>query len=311
MTITTRRKARLLDSMFARAPSMIGFADVGSGGPLKAPWSLLPKAHLRKFDFEPTDGAASGLPLCISNRSGRAPFNVAHDERGSSFHAASAEFVKRFDMPSLNTKHVIEVECATLDAFFAGRFADVDAMDINVEGHDFQALEGARTLLTDGFVKLIKIEFETAEVWRGQGWLGDIDALLRGQGYVMTDIDIEFARAANARSLFHRGEPLWGKALYVPGPARWETFARSSLGSGTALEDALVRAIALYVAADQPGHALDAVARGAESRAFTRLDATHLRDGISQVYRWAKMEKGVQELASLVSRATGLGRRHV
>jgi len=306
--LTARRKVRLLESIFARAPSMLGFADVGSGGTLKVPWSMLPAAHLRKFDFEPTDGSASGLPLCISNRQGRGAFHIAHDERSSSFHAASPEFVRRYAMPSLETKRVIEVECTTLDSFFAGRFQEIDALDVNVEGHDFQALEGARELLAGGLVKLVKVEFETAEVWHGQGWFGDIDTLLRGHGYTMADIDVEFARAANARSLFHRGEPLWGKALYVPAKARWESFANSVRGQPAALEEALARAIALYVAADQPGRALDCVDLGDRFGIFTRLDPAGLRREIANVYHWAKVEEGIRQVASLLSRATGIGR---
>jgi hypothetical protein len=303
--ITSGRKARLMASLFARTGANIGFADVGSGGNLKRPWSLLPAGQLRKFDFEPFDAATGGPPLCISNRSGRAPFHVARDERGSSFHLAVDAFVERFDMPSLSLARTIEVECTTLDEFFSGRFADVDAMDVNVEGHDLQALQGAERLLSEGFVKLLKVEFETAHVWQGQGWLSEIDPLLRGHGYLLADIEFDFARPANARGLYHRGEPLWGKAIYVPDARRWNDVAAALRAAPAALEETIARAIALYLAADMPGHALDALDLGVRMNAFMRVEPAALRAEIAAAYRWAKLEYGVDQLFALVRRAFG------
>jgi FkbM family methyltransferase len=303
--ITNRRKARLMAGLFARVGAIVGFADVGSGGPLKRPWSMLPAAQLRKFEFEPTDGATGGVPLCISNLSGRSAFHVARDERASSFHQAMPAFVERFDMPSLLTARTIEVECTTLDSFFAGRYVDVDAMDVNVEGHDLQALQGAESLLREGFVKLLKIEFETAQVWEGQGWLSDIDPLMRSHGYLLADIEFDFVRPANARGLYHRGEPVWGKAIYVPGARRWSEVAESLRASPAALEETLARGIALYLAADMPGHALDVLDLGVGMNTFTRVDPTALRAEIAAAYRWAKVEYGVDQVFALVRRALG------
>ncbi|MEJ0084665.1 MAG: FkbM family methyltransferase [Pseudomonadota bacterium] len=302
--ITNRRKARLMARLFERVGATIGFADVGSGGPLKLPWSLLPAAQLRKFDFEPV-GEQGGALLCISNRIGHALFYVARDERGSSFHVPLGDFVQRFAMHSLLTARTIEVQCTTLDEFFAGRFGEVDAMDVNIEGHDLQALQGAERLLREGLIKLIKVEFETAHVWQGQGWLSDIDPLMRANGYVLADIEFDYLRPANARGLYHRGEPLWGKAIYVPGANRWNEAAARLRATHTALEEMLARGIALYLAADMPGHALDVLDLGVCMDSFTRIDATALRAEVAQAYRWAKVEYGVDQFVALVRRAIG------
>lgn len=120
----------------------IGFVDVGSGGELKKPWSLLPAGAVTTFDFEPTVGG-DALPLCVSNKIGDAPFFVAFDERASSFHKPLADFVDRYAFDSMLTKKEITVECTTLDEYFSGRYELIDAIDINVEGHDFQVLQGA------------------------------------------------------------------------------------------------------------------------------------------------------------------------
>src|SRR5262249_17732461 len=120
--------------------------------------------------------------------------------------------------------------------------------------------------------------------------------------YVLADIEIEFARPASAVHLFHRGEPLWGKAYYVPGAARWENLARELRSSRAALEEALMRAVALYVAADLPGHAFDALRVGAHNDAFTRIDAAQLRADIEAVYRWGRVEAGLDQFAGLARR---------
>ncbi|HEU4780712.1 MAG TPA: hypothetical protein VFS58_12595, partial [Steroidobacteraceae bacterium] len=94
LEVTTRRKQRFLERLLTAADARLGFADVGSGGPLKRPWNLMPTQRFRKFEFEPTASSGSGLPLCVSNHVGRAPFHVARDERASSFHAPLAAFAE-------------------------------------------------------------------------------------------------------------------------------------------------------------------------------------------------------------------------
>jgi FkbM family methyltransferase len=303
--ITEGRKREFCRELLAEAGAVVGLVDVGSGGALKRPWRLLPGDKMRKFDFEPTQESQDQLPVCVSNRTGRSQFHVAHDERGSSFHLASRAFAERFGMQSLYPKRTIEVECTTLDHHFEGRYALIDALDVNVEGHDHQVLEGATRLLATGSVKLLKFEFEVAEVWQGQGWLSDIDPLLRSGGYVPAGLEVEMARPVAARHCFHRGEPVWGKALYVPGPALWATTLRSLRSRGEAIDESVAKAVALYVVADVPGHAFDLLDLGTSIGGFTRLDAARVRARIASAYRWAKIEFGVSEFARLVRQTTG------
>lgn len=302
MTITARRKQRFCRDVLAEADAEIGFADVGSGGPLKLPWSMLPHDRLRVFPFEPTGEHERGLPICVSNRNGRAVFHLAGDERASSFHPAIREFADRFGMPSLHPQRTIEVECVTLDGYFDGKLAALDALDVNVEGHDFQVLQGAARLLETAELKLVKVEFEVAAIWEGQGWFGDIDTLMRGHGYDLVGIDVEFARPVSAQHCFHRGEPLWGKALYAPSRARWRTMLERRRAAGD-VHRAVAKALALYVAADLPGRAFDVL----------KLDEgrPQLEERIAAVYRWAKIDYGAAALTDLVARSMGLKRASV
>jgi FkbM family methyltransferase len=302
LSITTARKRRLCEQLLRATGAEIGFADVGSGGPLKRPWSQLPPAHVHKFDFEPTASADGALPLCVSNHDGQADFFVARDERASSFHRALPQFAERYGMPSLFATRTITVRCITLDQYFANRFDVVDALDVNVEGHDFQVLEGGQQLLERGGIKLMKVEFELAAVWEGQGWLSDIDPFLRRCGYELAGIDIDCARPVSVQRCFHRGEPVWGKALYVPGNLRWrDILARA----GPQALQALAKGIALYVSADAPGRALD-VLQLLPAGGLDPLDADQVRASVGALYRWAKLEHGCGELRRLAARALGL-----
>jgi len=261
MTTPTAIKHCLTD-LLRPLPRQIGLIDVGSGGPLKAPWSLIPEDRLAKRDFDPeTTGGGAQLPVCISDRQGAAKFNIALDPRGSSLHAANAAFIERFAMPSLGLDRQIDVQLTTLDAMFLSHADEIDFLDINVEGHDFQVLNGGAALLDRAFVKVMKIEFELADVWRGQGWFSEIDSHLRGRGFEMIEIEIDRLLPAAAQEFRIGAEPVWGKAIYLPGAAAWERHRAASAPERFAT-DCLI-AIAGAIAAGSPGRAIE-IARMAE-----------------------------------------------
>ncbi len=286
-TQTAKRKQEFCSEFLRGITEPVGFVDVGSGGALKYPWDTLPAAHLRKFDFEPTDAGAGGLPLCVSNHEGQTKFYVAHDERASSLHEPSEEFADRFGQQSIFTKKVLDVQCTTLDTYFGGKYAQIDLMDVNVEGHDWQALQGAEQLIGAGAVKLIKVEFELTEVWKGQGWFSDIDAWLRARHFDLADIEIEYARPVKAEHIFHRGEPLWGKGMYVRNMDFWREAVNRNAPS---LKDDLRKAIALYVIVDLPGRALDVLDLAVEAKTGLFPDAKVIRERIAWVYGKARID---------------------
>ncbi|MBI5032976.1 MAG: FkbM family methyltransferase [Chloroflexi bacterium] len=285
MTITDKRKAQFSRQLLAPTQTKIGFADVGSGGPLKSPWNLLPIDRIEKFDFDPEAlGDSGSLPICISNQAGEREFYVAHDPRSSSLHPSSPAFVERFGQDALLAKEKIQVKCITLDQCFINRYAVVDLMDVNAEGHDLQILQGATQLLSEAFVKCLKVEFELIEVWQEQGWFSDIDALLRGKHFELVHIDIETSRPRNARAIYHRGEPLWGKAIYVPSPLCWSQ--RASVIDAKVFADDLLKAIVLYTILDLPGRSLDLV-----NQFGNKIHNTHkVTSGIEAVFEYAKVE---------------------
>lgn len=285
----------------------IGFVDVGSGGDLKEPWSLLPPEHVTTFDFEPTVANGTTLPLCISDKTGTAQFFVAHDERASSFHKPLADFVGRYGLDNMLTKKEITVQCTSLDEHFSGRYESIDAVDINVEGHDFQVLQGAGQLLAAGAIKLLKVEFELIPVYEGQGYFADIDAYLRARNFRLADIQIGRERPAKVRHVFHIGEPMWGKALYAPTQEHlMKRLAHlyNADNIGAALKE-MASAIALYTASKLPGYVYDVIGVAEAARIISASEAAQLRTRIVNVFRWAKPEEGLRRLEGLGSSFMG------
>ena len=288
MKITQIRKFRFYEAIGA-SKGGIAVIDVGSGGPLKEPWNQIPEGLLTITGFEPTAPAHDSL--CISNHSGHADFFVAHDERSSSLHELSEVFMNRFGYPEMVPRHSIRVKCTTLDEFFRGSVRNIDALDINVEGHDFQVLQGAQEILNYGWVKLMKVEFELTEVYEGQGWFSDIDNYLRPLGFDLVDIEIDHSKPLNVRSVHCKGEPLWGKAIYVPSSKTWHkwlTLFREE--SPELLEEEVLKSIVLYVAADVPGRAMDILDMSKLS-AVGNMSRKKIQTSIAEVYRCAKLDK--------------------
>lgn len=295
--ITGKRKKVFAREILAHTGRLIGFADVGSGGTLKTPWSNLPGEYLRKFDFEPTSGSGNSLPLCISDHCGIADFHVAHDERASSFHDANIDFARRFGQESIFPKKTIQVACVTLDEYFKDTLDEVDAIDINVEGHDLRVLLGSRQLLEHGFIKLIKIEFELSPVWHGQGWFSEIDAHLRSKGYDLVDVELGYGRPVNVGHFYSKGEPLWGKGYYTPSPSLLRE--RLAHYEGSALAGHVTCAVALLVAAGLAGRAFDILDMAAPR--LKGLDVEQIKARIAHVFAWARIEYGLSHLGHLLS----------
>lgn len=229
----------------------LGFIDVGSGGALKSPWSLLPSDRLKKHDIEPL----GDQPICISDHRGLGRFHVAVDPRSSSLHPPSEEFIRRHRPPGLETERVINVQLKTLSETFGHLKGEIDVMDINVEGHDKQVLDGADAVFANNFMKLVKVEFELTEVWTGQGWFAEIDTRMRGLGYDLAALEVDYSQPEIAAGLRAGAEPIWGKAIYVASQKVWRAKARSEH-----FRDECLAGVCLYALFDLPARALEVAA---------------------------------------------------
>ena len=192
------------------------------------------------------------------------------------------------------------VRCVTLDSHFNDRFDQVDLLDINTEGHDYQVLQGADRLFTNGFIQCVKIEFELTEVWLGQGWFADIDIWLRQRQYDLAHLEIECAKPTSAAHLYHGGEPLWGKAIYVPGYQRWRK-QRQHVPT-EAMKEAVLKAVVLYTILDLPGRAIDLLTLVAGESDILPFRREYLTAQIAAVFHHAKLDAAITKLTSRLRR---------
>lgn len=295
--MTQARKRRFAGMTLAASRTPVGFVDVGAGGPLKMPWTLLPPDRVKKFDFEPEDRNVAAVPLCASNHNGRTRLFVAKDPRSSSLHAVSDTFVRRFDNDAAVSTAAVDVECVTLDSFLAGRLDLIDLVDINAEGHDFRVLQGASRLLAEGGASLIKIEVLFTEVFRDQGWFSDIDQLLRSAGYDLVALQLDSERPASVRSIYHDGEVIWGKAFYVPADRTWEVrLAGWRDADPTAVEDRVLKALVLYVLTEALGRAMEVLEAARRVNALRRITPDELQRWIRWVFQYAELEARALDL---------------
>ena len=301
MSITSSRIRAFCENILNNSPCEIGFVDVGSGGALKTPWNFLPDSALKKINFEPTQENSGNSFICISNDCLNKNFNVANDERSSSLHIPSPLFVERFGMHEMLTNRTINVQCITLDKYLAENYKAVDAVDINVEGHDYQVLQGANTLLTDGFVKLLKVEFELAQAWVGQGWFGDIELLMRKYEFDLVDISIDFARPVGVKNIHLRGEPVWGKAYFMPSLNLLKK--NINLLPREDVRSAGFKYIALAISAGQPRRALDILS--ISGIPYSTEEMEKIKVDILNVYKYSRFDAGVNLLCKLVKGVTG------
>lgn len=278
MSKTAKRKTVFAKELMDQYGVDINFMDVGSGGDLKYPWKDIPQSHFKIQDFEPTRTTENSLPICISNENSEKDFYVCYDERSSSLHEVSPLFLERYDHNEMKPKKTIKVQCYTIDELLKNANAPVDCMDVNVEGHDFQVMQGATNLLDSNQVKLIKIEYELTEVWKDQGYFGDMDVLLRNKQFELVQLEVSRTKPKNATHIYYQGEVLWGKAYYIPRPEKI---------IDTLDEQSLVKTMVLYLVADVPGRLLELLEKAEQKGIIQKDKYDNWKNKINDVYKSA------------------------
>lgn len=113
----------------------------------------------------------------------------------------------------------------SLDEFCATeKLDDVDYLKIDTDGSDFEVLQGASRLIDGSGLLAIQVEAQFhGAVATDANLFSNIDLFLRDHGFSLFDLDVwRYSRAALPRRYFypipaqtHRGQALWGEALYV------------------------------------------------------------------------------------------------
>ncbi|MEO7190768.1 MAG: FkbM family methyltransferase [Vicinamibacterales bacterium] len=214
-------------SIYSATPLVL--ADIGARGGLRPNWAAA-RRHLRLLGFEPDEQEFSRLAaraqadggtdrffgVALHNRPGPVTLHVARDRGLSSIFEPNRPFLDSFpDADRFDSDGQREVECETLDRVLdAHGITDVDFIKADTQGSELLVLQGARAALSDSVVG-VEVEVEFSPIYKDQPLFPDVDAFLRGMGYMLFDLRSCYWKRREGRGLGGpHGQIMWADALY-------------------------------------------------------------------------------------------------
>jgi FkbM family methyltransferase len=134
------------------------------------------------------------LEVAASNRTGdRVPMHVSRADDSSSLRSIEPRYVAAF--PGTEEAGRTWVPAARLDALLdPGELPQPALLKIDVQGHEYEVLEGSEGLLPA--FRQIVVEVSFTELYGGQKLAGDVTTLLRNAGFALTGVfNIKLARS--------------------------------------------------------------------------------------------------------------------
>ena len=170
----------------------------------------------------------SFINVAVGARNERRRFYVTRNPGCSSLFQPNQAFYSRFKDcgPEVAVVGEQEVETVALDSGLpAAGINTIDILDLDTQGSELEIMHGAEGLLSKSTVA-VKCEVEFSSLYLDQPLFGDVDAFLRGLGFMLFDLSRTRYRRHNfPPNALTRGQLLWGDALYLR-DAAWFT-ARS------------------------------------------------------------------------------------
>jgi FkbM family methyltransferase len=216
------------DDLYRRHPLVL--VDAGARGGLRSNW-LPARRHLKLIGFEPDkrefdrlvartagdENPTTFFDVALHNRRGPLRLNVARDRGLTSMFEPDRTFLDAFpEADRFDTVDIREVEADTLDNVLATHgVPDVDFVKADTQGSELLVLEGASRALASSVVG-VEVEVEFAGIYKGQPLFSDVDAFLRGHGYLLFDLRPCYWKRAAGRDIGGpRGQMIWADALYL------------------------------------------------------------------------------------------------
>ncbi|MBD2094593.1 FkbM family methyltransferase [Trichocoleus sp. FACHB-591] len=154
------------------------------------------------------------FPVALWNSTKESEIYITRDPGCISLHPPSEEYRKRFTsgVKAMELMSTEMIETVTLDSFCkAEEINAIDVLQIDVQGGEFQVLEGATEIIERSTLAIIA-EVEFMELYLGQPLFGDVDSCLRRQGFTLFDL-------ANIQRDQRRNIPI--ASGHHPGPLSW------------------------------------------------------------------------------------------
>lgn len=244
----------------SRLPTALTVVDGGARGGLRELRRLHSRVDLHAFEPEPEAcralSALKGyrsvhpVPAALSSRPGRAVLHVARKPSMSSLlepdlAAYRRHFGRMADYPAwaraIETVQHVEVDATTLDEWSRGAHHPwVHYLKLDTQGTELEVLRGARTLLTDARVSVVRCEVAFLPVYTSQVLFPQLTRFLKDEGYGL--VDCRFYPEAVGSPRWPAGryeEPprpaAGGDATFVCAPERWPADARRERAVAVAL----------------------------------------------------------------------------
>ena len=135
--------------------------------------------------------------MAISDHVGVASFHVTSFDQSSSLLPLKKHSTI---YPKIVEEQVIQVPCCTVDALLGERCSSIDLINMDIQGAELLALQGAKKTLPH--VSCIVSEVNREELYAGCAMLEQLDAFLEDFGFTRTKTQFKY-------------HPSWGDALYI------------------------------------------------------------------------------------------------
>lgn len=167
---------------------------------------------------------------CLSDHDGEVSFNVTkHSSMSSLLETDLDNYQRHFGLyknfedwkSNITVENVIKTASVRLDTFIKDKNHTIDYLKIDTQGSELKILHGAKQLLDDKRINILKIEVSTIAVYQNQVMFSDIDIYLRHKGYVLVDFITYRENYTSISGKFHdkntHSTPC-GDAIYVLDP---------------------------------------------------------------------------------------------
>ncbi len=217
--------------LLPQPPPVIRVIDVGAQWDPGSPEVYLPLVRAgcaSVIGFEPNQAecdrlnAVGGngckyLPYAIGEGD-RRTFRICADSRTSSLYEPNTPLLAHFNNLENPCRVVDRVEMATVPLDRIEEAHGADYLKLDVQGAEVDVLRGARTVLEN--VLVVHAEVEFIPLYRDQPLFGDVDALLRGHGFLFHKFPGFAGRAFQpivVNNDLNKGlsQMLWAEAVYV------------------------------------------------------------------------------------------------
>ncbi|WP_435354591.1 FkbM family methyltransferase [Emticicia sp. SJ17W-69] len=218
--------------------------DVGARGGFKDLEQI--NSFVKMYGFEPEKESYQALlqqynqfaeshfyQLALSDSETEQNFYITkHKDMSSFLESDFANFDANFrEIPdssrwkeSMEQSHLQKARMTTLDSFCEGKSIDfVDFLKIDVQGFELKVLKGAKRLMSENKIGIIKSEVSFIPIYKKQPFFADIDLFLRDNDYILIDL-LFYPEAINRmtkakKSIRRQEKPKYcisGDAIYLP-----------------------------------------------------------------------------------------------